>query len=210
MVLNTIFAPILQLSPTVGVFVFSLFIMLIINGAQKLLINHKEVKKIRARVKEFNAQIKQAQKSEDKPKVDNLFSQMMAENNKMMGMTMKPMIVSLVLVFLFLPWMGDQFGDFDVDQTGSVTIDGIEYSILTEGNEAIIGNTRCTMPCKEVIGDFSWIVSQENGNVKLSRIVAFLPFSLPILGTETGWLGWYFLSSLPIGMLLRKLLKISM
>ena len=44
--------------------------------------------------------------------------------------------------------------------------------------------------------------------VKLAMVVVSLPIRLPVFGYNLGWLGWYFLVSIPLVILIRKLMKI--
>lgn len=210
--LDILFSPLLKLEPVISVFIFSAFIITLINIFQKFLVNQEEAKRIKEKLKSLNDEIKQAQKAADKEKTNKLFSELMSENNRMMGMTMKPTMASLVIVFFLLPWISSVYGDVipKLDNgAGEIEISGEKYAIAVSGNEIGIGTGKCSLPCRMQIGGFSWNIAYENGSLKFSRIIAFLPVSLPLLGNDAGWLGWYFLSSIPVAILARKLLKIS-
>ncbi len=210
--LDILFSPLLNMEPVISVFIFSVFIITLINVFQKLLVNQEEAKGIKEKLKLLNEEIKQAQKDNNKAKVDSLFSELMKENNRMMGMTMKPTMASLVIVFFLLPWIASVYGDITPkldNGAGEIEINGEKYSIAVGDNELEIGTDKCSLPCMMQVGGFSWNIAYDNNNVKFSRIIAFLPVSLPLLGSDAGWLGWYFLTSIPLAILARKLLKIS-
>ncbi len=210
--LDILFSPLLKLEPVISVFIFSVFIITLINIFQKFLVNQEDAKRIKEKLKSLNEEIKQAQKDNNKSKSDSLFSELMKENNRMMGMTMKPTMASLVIVFFLLPWIASVYGDITPkldNGAGEIETDGEKYAISMSGNEIGIGTDKCSLPCRMQIGGFSWNIAYENGSLKFSRIIAFLPVNLPLLGSDAGWLGWYFLTSIPVAILARKLLKIS-
>ena len=64
------------------------------------------------------------------------------------------------------------------------------------------------MSCIEKIEDRRYEISASNEGVKLSYVVALLPVSLPVAGNTLGWLGWYIIVSIPLVVMMRKLMKI--
>src|SRR3989338_1874817 len=98
------------ISPAVDVFIFSFFVILVINIFYKLLINQQDAKNSRERMKEINAKIKEEQKKGNTEKVNKLFSELMQENSRIMKMSLKPMIVSFVIILLALPWISGIYG----------------------------------------------------------------------------------------------------
>ena len=207
--LDIIFSPLLKLTPLISVFLFSTFILFIINVFQKILVDQEKIKEIKENLNKLNEQMKQEQKDKNQKKVSSLFKEVMAENNKMMGMTIKPMFISLILVIILLPFLSSNFGDIETS-TNEVNIDGTIYNIDKNGNELKINKINCEIPCSEKIGNSIWEITSVNEKVKFSRTIALLPISLPFVGNDLGWLGWYFVSSIPIAILIRKLLKINM
>lgn len=210
--LDVLFSPLLSFNPALSVFIFSAIVITLINVFQKVLVKQHEAKQIKEKLQSLNAEIKQAQKEDNKQKVNELFSEIMRENNRLMGMSMKPMMASLVIVAVFLPWIASAYGDMETslnEGSGKIEIRKEAYEITKNGNDLQIGDVKCTLPCRESIGGYEWNIISEGSKIKFSRIVAFLPIGLPLVGNELGWLGWYFLSSIPIVIVLRKALKIS-
>ena len=208
--LDVLFSPLLNLNPALSVFIFSALVITLINVLQKVLVKQHEAKQIKERLQSLNAEIKQAQKEDNKQKVNDLFSEIMRENNKLMSMSMKPMMASLVIVAVFLPWIASAYGDLEISlEDGKIEIHEETYEISRNGGELLVGDVKCTLPCRESIGGSDWSIISNGNKIKFLRIVALLPIGLPLVGHELGWLGWYFLSSIPIVILIRKALKIS-
>ena len=212
MVLEFVFGFLLNYTPALSVFIFSIIILVVINIFYKILVNQNDAKMTKERTKEISRQMKEAQKAGDKDKSKKLMSDLMSENSKMMRMTMKPMIVSLVVVIVLLPSLATFYGDKIVsisDNKGSAVLDGTTYQVEKSDGMVKVGETSCSIPCTMEIGD-SYKVTQEGSNIKLAQIVAVAPFSIPFLGDSFGWLGWYIISSIPLVIIIRKTMKIYM
>lgn len=209
--LDFLFAPLLAFQPIIAVSLFSIMILILINLFYKFLINQAEAKQIKDRIKELNQKMKEDQKS-GKP-TNEAMSEIMQENNKMMKMNMKPMLASFVIIILFLPWLSGTYGDISVvleENTGEVTIDSETYRVekINEKIEVNELGISCEAPCRADIGDSTWNIEHYDNTVKFGRIIALLPIPLPLFGDDLGWLGWYFIFSIPIIIIIRKILKI--
>ena len=213
MVLEFIFGFLLNYPPAFSVFVFSIIILFVINIFYKILINQNDAKQTKERTKEISRQMKEAQKAGDKDKSKKLMGELMSQNSKMMRMTMKPMIVSLIVVIILLPSLATFYGDKIVtltDNKGSVALDGTAYQVEKSGSTVKVGENSCSMPCTTEIAGNDYRILPEGSNVKLAQIVAVTPFSIPFLGTSFGWLGWYIICSIPLVIIIRKAMKIYM
>lgn len=211
--LEFLFSFLLAYTPALAVLIFSIIILIVINIFYKVLINQNEAKRIKQKTKDISKEMKEAQKAGDTTRSKKLMSEMLTENNRMMKMTMKPMIVSLIVVIVLLPSLATFYSDKMVvlqDGKGNVTLDGTAYQVQKTGNNVSIGSTNCDVPCQERIGKHTYKVSMENSNVKIAQIVATLPFALPFLGSTFGWLGWYIICSMPLVIIIRKAMKIYM
>ena len=146
---------------------------------------------------------------------------------------MKPMLVSLVIVFLFLPWASGNFGDQTanlVNDKGNITINNELYQTQLNGDTVTVTKSGATIATftataseidrRFLIGNDYYVLSYEKAggfiftspeHVKFARVVALLPegVSLPLFGNEFGWLGWYLIISIPVMLLVRKSLKIN-
>ena len=211
--LEVIFNPLLAFSPVVAVTVFAIVILIMINICYKFLVNQSEAKQIKDRIKEVNNTLRQEQKAGNTARVSELMSEVMKENSKMMKMTMKPMLASLIVVILFLPWLSGNYGDQTVnmaDNKGNITINNNLYNVQRVGDTVTVGSVECTMPCRTNIGNATWNIQENGDNIQFARIVALLPIAIPVLfGDDLGWLGWYLIVSIPLMLLIRKSLKIN-
>ncbi|MBI2578286.1 MAG: DUF106 domain-containing protein [Candidatus Aenigmarchaeota archaeon] len=200
-------------SPIIDVFIFSFFVIMVINIFYKLLLDQHQVKQSRERMKEMNEKIKEEQKKGNTEKVNKLLGELMSENGKIMRMSLKPMVVSFIIVILALPWIAGIYGDREVklnDGKGELNIDGSVYQVQkTEGGVEISGYGNIETPKNGVaLNGYKWNIAMNGNEVKFSRIIAYLPFALPFVGSDLGWLGWYFLSALLFMVVTRKLLKV--
>lgn len=208
-------------SPVIDVFVFSFFVILVINIFYKILLDQHQVKQARDRMKEMNEKIKEEQKKGNTEKVNKLLGELMSENGKIMRMSLKPMVVSFIIVILALPWISGIYGDKEVklnDGKGELNIDSSVYQVQKinfsekfnqNGSVEISGIGFIETPKNGIeIGGSRWNVAMSGNEVKFSRIIAYMPFALPFVGSELGWLGWYFLSALLFMVVTRKLLKV--
>src|SRR3989338_5824351 len=165
MVLEFLFGFLLNFSPAFSVFIFSIIILFVINIFYKILINQNDAKATKERTKEISREMKEAQKSGDKDKSKRLMGELMSQNSKMMRMTMKPMIVSLIVVIVLLPSLATFYGDKIVsltDNKGSVALDGTAYQVEKSGSTVKVGENSCSMPCTTEIAGNDYRRSQEN------------------------------------------------
>ena len=213
MVLEFIFGFLLNFSPAFSVFIFSIIILFVINIFYKILINQNDAKATKERTKEISREMKEAQKSGDKDKSKRLMGELMSQNSKMMRMTMKPMIVSLIVVIVLLPSLATFYGDKIVsltDNKGNVDLHGTNYQVENTDGTVKVGEAACSNSCVTKIGDGSYRLSQEGSAVKIAEVVAVMPIPLPYFGNTFGWLGWYIICSIPLVIIMRKGMKIYM
>lgn len=211
--LEFIFGFLLNYTPALSVLIFSIIILFVINIFYKILINQNDAKATKQRTKDISKQMKDAQKAGDTDKSKKLMGELLRENNKMMRMTMKPMIVSLVVVIILLPSLATFYGDKPVSLTdgkGSVALNGVTYQVEKSDGTVKIGEASCSIPCTAEIAGDSYRVMTEGSNIKVAQIVAVTPFALPFFGNSFGWLGWYIICSMPLVIIMRKAMKIYM
>ena len=130
---------------------FSAAITFIITLIYKFLANQNEMRQLKANVKEKQAKIKELQKTNPQ-EANKMLNEVMALSSKQMRMNMKPMLLTLVVVGITLPWLGQAF----------------------------------------------------------PGTVVKLPFTLPYFEDDFGWLAWYIIVSIPLGIYFRKLLKVEL
>lgn len=215
MVLDIIFGFLLAYPPVLAITIFSIIVLFLINIFYKILIKQDEAKQLKARTKELSKQMRQEQKAGNTQKANELMSEMMRENSRMMRLTMKPMLTSFIIVILLLPWPAAHFGDTTAeikDNAGVVTLAGKNHTFTVNSGEVNVEGATplghaCDSKCYEIGGN-SYEVTQEGSKLKFAPIVAVMPLALPLLGGTMGWLGWYIICSIPFVILMRKLMKI--
>lgn len=217
MVVEPVFGFLLAYPPIVAVTIYSIIVLFLINIFYRILIKQGQAKELKAQTKELGKKMREEQKAGRTEESTKLMSEMMKQNAKLMRMTMKPMIISFIIVIIMLPFLGEAYQDINVkltDSKGNFTIKESRYDVSVSGAAITIANSAssstidCQATCIKNIEDKRYEIHQSNGNVKLSYVVALLPVSLPIAGNTLGWLGWYIIVSIPLVVLMRKLMKI--
>src|SRR3989344_4784993 len=200
------------LNPVIAITLFSVLVLIVINLCYKFLANQSDAKAIKERQKELSKKMKEEQKKGNTDEAKKIMGQVMQENSRLMRLTMKPMIVSFIVVMIFLPSMGNFYSDYQValnNNSGNVTIEKNFYAVEKNGNEVKIGEITTGFGKIEKIEGKKFIINEENVNLKLSRVAAILPVTLPILNKSvSGWLFWYIIVSIPMMILIRKFMKI--
>lgn len=196
-------------SIAVDIILFSILTAVVVNIFYKLLVKQQDAKASRERIKELNAKMKEQQKSQNKAEVDVLFKEVMKEQGKIMRMSFKPMIISLIITLVSVPWIGSVYGEKIIELTdgkGEVLFNS--GSIAVEGNSISFEGKTCEMPCKVEGSKYAFKAQLTGNTTKIKSIAAKLPFQAPFVGNELEWLGWYLLSFFFVMMTTRKLMKI--
>ncbi len=203
------------------VIIFSIVVLLVINAFYRILINQDEVLDIKDRMKELETESK---KHKDNPeKTKEYFSKIMDENRKLTKLSFKPMIVSFAIVMVMLPLLSMFYTDFTVNLTenqGNVTIDNL-YFVKQQNNTVQLLNGdkelfSCELPCMKKIDEKYYklhieVVENDGKKIeklKLSRIVVLSPVALPFIGKELGWIWLYVMLSIPLTIIIKKLMGV--
>ena len=112
-VLNTIFNPILAMdpnptNPALTVLIIAFIVSLITTIANKYLVDQDELNDVQEQMKDFNKELREAQKRGDGKRVAELQAQqgdLMQMQSKMMSSQFKPIIVTFVPIILIFFWM---------------------------------------------------------------------------------------------------------
>jgi uncharacterized membrane protein (DUF106 family) len=219
MALEFLFNPLLGAQPALSILIFAFIILVIINVFYKVLVNQREAKAIKERQKDISKRMQTERKAGNMDKMNALMKESLQENSKMMKMTLKPMLVSFVIVIIFLPWLNVTYGDVFApvnNGTGIVNLRGTNHTFsVSDSNITVSGATdyrngklQCdTANCLAIDGRH-YEISKNGDNLKFSTVVAVFLFAVPILGYDVGWLGWYILVSIPLVIIIRKAMKI--
>ena len=208
-----------SISPVLVVFFISITMSLTLSLVHKLTTNQEELKKVNVELKEINAKFKEAQKNKNQKELMLLQTKMMEINSNKMRSSMKPMMITFIIiipvfVYLLPSLYGDLVVELDDSMNGVMKFDGIEKSLyVTEEDPILLEINGEENQISKVITigstDFLFKDLDKGKNVvNFKRIVVNLPFSLPIWGSNIGWLGWYILVSIPMSTVFRKALGI--
>jgi len=163
------------------VFFISIGILVLINLFYRFLINQKEATRIKDRVKELGDEMKKA--TGDKQRISSLYSDMMKEQGKLMKMSLKPMLISFVVVACFLPVINMFYGDMpsttmnaglnvaNVTLGGPQNFGGAQYYLEKIGNNTIkinkVNSDSCNIYTLEKNNTDNTIVKVENDTCEL-------------------------------------------
>ena len=106
--LDTIFKPILGFQPFIAELIISAIITFIITMSYRFLMNQDKLREIKNKQKENQERIKELQKTNPKEASD-LLNSTMALSRHQLGLSMKPMLLTLIIVSIILPWMAYEF-----------------------------------------------------------------------------------------------------
>lgn len=102
---DVVFAPLAVFQPILSVFLISTLLTVIIVVLNKLVVDRKLVKEIKDKMEEIRENLTRAQKEGNKEETNKFFAEMMKVNNQYMKHTFKALIISLIVIALFLPWV---------------------------------------------------------------------------------------------------------
>jgi uncharacterized membrane protein (DUF106 family) len=83
-------------------------IVFVISIIYRVLINQNEVRELKTNLKEKQAKMKELQKTNPKEANDLLTSSMVLSRHQLV-LSMKPMLLTLIIVSIILPWMAHAF-----------------------------------------------------------------------------------------------------
>ncbi|MFH0837046.1 MAG: hypothetical protein V1870_02870 [Candidatus Aenigmatarchaeota archaeon] len=193
---------------------FSMVILLVINIFYRILINQDDVLNTKDRIKNLEEESKQFKN--DPVKTKEHFSKMMGENSKLTKITLKPMIVSFMIVLVALPLLHTLYLDYSIpltDNSGNVTIDNQVYFTelqdnrieLTKDGQVIFS---ADMPSLQEIDGKYYKIEKKEDSINMMRVVAVTPITLPFIGRELSWIFLYIMLSVPLSILMKKLLGV--
>ncbi len=207
---------------TVAVISVGLSAMLMV--LKYFLMDMDKYEEVKTRRKDLNKKMKKAKKDNDPDATGEHMQEMMALQKDMFASQMKPMLVSMVIFFIVLPWMYVTFTPIvdltpqtDGTYTGTLEHNGYELDLTvvnqTDGEPVVVmDDTEYAVGDGVVMEDLTWsirAISLENAQtIRLSAVILHLPFTLPLIGDTLGWFGTYFLFILPFSLIFGRLLGI--
>lgn len=112
--LDKVFAPITSVSPVATVACVSVMMALLLTVLNRLLVDQTKIRLIREELKKLRTEMKKAQDGKDEKKMKKVMAKNMELSHKQLTMTMKPLMYSMVFVFMVLPWLRHTFADLAV------------------------------------------------------------------------------------------------
>ncbi len=98
----------------IEVLIYTLGMSVVMAVIYRLLTNPEDMRKLKAEMKELNDRIKKAQKSNNTEEVSRLTSELLKGSSKQFHYSMKPMMVSTIIFFVFLYVVLAQFEELVV------------------------------------------------------------------------------------------------
>lgn len=111
---DLVFAPLLGLSPALSLLIVSSLLTALVIVINMLAVNRKVVRGIKDKLEELREQVNQAQKTGNKEDTTKYLNEMMKTNGQYMRQTFKALIVSMVILGLFLPWLQYRYANIIV------------------------------------------------------------------------------------------------
>lgn len=205
----------------VTILAVSIALSAIISVLYYLLMDVEQYQEIKEKREELNAKMKEAQDDDNVDEASKHMKEMAGMQKEFFTVMMKPMLVSMVVFFLLLPWMFTTFNPVVsiAPQDGGTYAGTLDYNgeelpfeVDASGNATVVVDGEEIRPGEvAMMDDLRWklqSVDVENEQVKFAAEILPLPVSLPLLGDELGWLGTYILISIPFTFLFRRKLGI--
>lgn len=227
---DVIFQPLLSMSPYYSLAFFSVALA----GAFSLIywrfLDIERQQELKEKLNEQQEKMKEARENDETDKVSEHMSKSLELNQKFMMLNFKPMIVTMLFVGLFFPWLGATFSPtVDLQQTDSMYTGELDYASdaveleVHEGNDTyMVVNDQEVRPGETFEAhDIKWefrsvnedgggfFSSSEGLSAKVSAVFVPLPFSLWYIGSALNWLGFYILLAMPLTFAFRKMLGIA-
>lgn len=215
------------MGPLIEIFLASTAIAFVLTLVDKKTVNIEIIRECKRRMEDYRKKADEARKNNKVADMQRYQQMMMSTMNQQMGMQNKSLIFKMAVVIPFFLVMGYVFGSptLHLEGTDSLTgvwkIAGIEkQATFKEGKLSIGGivvvDKKLSIDGKDYnvdIGNPSKRTTEEgeitSREIKMTEVVIRTPFVLPYFGDRFGWVGWYFLSSMPLSILFRKIYGLS-
>src|SRR2546422_1335145 len=101
-----VFGPLTIFPAHITILLVSTLISVIILALNRVVINRKIVDEIRLKMEQLKEDITRAQKEKNSENIQKFMNELLKVNNQYMKHMFKTMVISLVIVSIFLPWLG--------------------------------------------------------------------------------------------------------
>lgn len=189
--------------------ILAVVLTLIITLIYKKFSNQEEIKSLKNRMKEIKKKMDSARKENNIEEMNKYLQESLEINNKIMFMNLKPMLITFLIVIFILPWLHYTF-DKTLSFNDEFRFFNFRGNFTYEDNKLYLNGIELENG-KVVDLNGKWEVKNvdfQNKKVRLSKVFIELPFSLPFVGKNIEWIGFYILISIPSSLLFRKLLDV--
>jgi len=107
--LDPVFSPLTVFPPYVTIVIMAVILTAIIMFVSRLFVNRKLMIQVKEQMEEIKEKLNAAQKSGNKDEQNKQLSELMKANSSYMRHTMKIMVVSIIVVMLFFPWLSFRY-----------------------------------------------------------------------------------------------------
>lgn len=107
---DAVFSPLSMFSPHISLLIVSIVLTSIVLFINRFAMNKKVMEEIKHKMEEVRENLTQAQKAGNTEDVNKFLSEMMKMNSQYMRQTFKAMIISIVILAMFLPWLNFKYG----------------------------------------------------------------------------------------------------
>ncbi|MEM5836741.1 MAG: EMC3/TMCO1 family protein [Candidatus Aenigmatarchaeota archaeon] len=149
--LNPILSPLLIFHPMISISIIAFLITILILLINRIFVKKNMMSELKMKIENLREQLIAFQKEGNVEKMKEIIDEITKENVVYMKQMVKVLLISIVVVVIFLPWVQQTYKD---------------------------------------------------------ATVAKLPLVIPYIGSNLNWFVWYFLVSVAIGWVLRKLLGV--
>ncbi len=202
--------------------VVSVFLSAVLSLLYYLLMDVERYQELKDERQALNEKMQAAKDDGDTEQANKHMKEMASLQKEFFTLMLKPMLASMVLFFVLLPWMYSTFTPVvtlaaaDGTYTGDLAINGHTVpvtlrdrnssTVTVAGTELAQGDTTTldTLPLKLK----QVRVNDGEATAKFAAEIVPLPITLPFLQDELGWLGTYILVSIPFTYLFRKKLGV--
>ncbi|MHA1743660.1 MAG: EMC3/TMCO1 family protein [Candidatus Heimdallarchaeota archaeon] len=111
---DVVFSPLQVFSPHISLLIVSAILTLIVLCVNKFSVNREVAEQIKNRMREIRESLTKAQKAGDTEEINKFLGEMMKINNQYMRIMLKSMVVSIIILAMFLPWLKYRYGGMAV------------------------------------------------------------------------------------------------
>jgi uncharacterized membrane protein (DUF106 family) len=216
--------------PYQDIFLWSMLLSFLISLIYRLFTKPGEIRQLKKDMKFYREKSNEARKQKDMKKANEYMSETMKLSQKQMRHTMKPMFITLGLVFIILGFVNQNYSGVVVEtqavdektSIGQFAYAGFNHSLKAEkiddaikimidsnDNGDFSDETSYSKGELFTVGNSDWVAEPLSMNQTRMDIAVRMPFMVPFFGVDyLGWLFWYILVSLPATWIFRKALGV--